>query len=797
MGPRLVCLVCTTILVLAGAAPAAAPPAVALDRYGDPLPRGVVARLGTSRLCCDRPRCLAFTADGKSLVSGGADGFIHVWDTRMGKELRRFRSAPHYAFCLAVSPDGKHLAVGAFKDNGVCLRDLATGKELRRFRGRDHQAVHLAFSPDGKLLASTCPEGYALIWDVATGKQVHRAPSAQCCIGLPGPAVAFSRDGKCLAVAAGKKPRIDIWDTSCWKVVRSLKGHRGLVVGLGFTADGKRLVSGSLDGSVRLWDVVSGKQLHCYGTEMGYVRGVVLASGGKVLAACTTSGDVHAWDTASAKELWSVDLRTDVDAIAVSPDGKMLAVATETRIGLWEADTAKPAFQCPEPAAAVSSIHFTPDGTGLVVVRDDDSVEQWDARTSLRRSRTNLGEHIVALRVLRNGDMVAAVDAGVNTDAEALELRSVPAGKLISRFPVRAATRGRTGGTVAILPDGARVAAQTTDGEFLWTATNRALRRFENRHNGPVALSANGALLAATAESGGLLLWDAETGTRLAWVGQKEGKVSALRFSPDGRSLLAWDLKSESPTSDLHVWEVASGKQRLRLKCRHDIFEADFSPDGRLLALAAMDSGVYLYDLASGKEVSRLDGHLRTVHDLAFSPDGKLLVTGGEDTTVLVWQTSRLAGPWKRRPARLSAERAEELWRDLGSADAERAHRAIWTWADHPKQAVAFLGRRLRKVEPATVRRLIGQLDDDNFAVREKASRELGGMGLSAGREMREALKRAPSLEVSLRLRRLLRKLLPGQMSGEELRQFRAREALERIGTPEARRLLAGHAHAE
>ncbi len=795
---RLVCLaVSTAVLAPVAEAAAAAPSAVVRDRYGDPLPHGAVARLGTARLCCDRPRCLAFTTDGKALLSGGADGFVHIWDTRTGKELRRFRAQPHYAFSLAVSPDGKHFAVSASEDNGISLRDLATGKQVRRFRGPARPAFHLAFSPDGKFLASACSHD-AFVWEVATAKQVHRAPAAWSCLVLPGPAVAFSRDGKLLAVAAeGKrrKSRIDLWDTSSWKLVRSLIGHTALVVGLAFTADGKRLVSGSDDGSVRLWDVVAGKQLRCHHEELGPVGGVVLACDGKVLAACITSGEVHAWDTASGKELWSADLSAPVQAVAVSPDGKTLAAAAQKRIGLWQAATGKTAYQSPEPAAEASSVQFTPDGKGLVIVRGDDSVEQWDVRACLRRSRTKVAQSILALHVLGNHDMVAAVEVGRNTDAEGLELRRLPADKLLARLPIRSVTAHRINWAVALLPDGSRVAAQTSGGALLWSASSKSFQRFGNRQEGPLALSPDGNLLASSAESAGLCLWDVETAVRLATPGQHEGTVSALRFAPDGRSVLAWDRLG--PPTGLRLWEVASGKQRLHLRCRHRIHAASFSPDGRFLALSGYDSGIHLHDLAGGKEVSRLDGHRGSVLDLAFSPDGKLLATAGEDTTVVVWDASRLVGSRQRHEGRLSSKRLEQLWQDLASADAERAHRAVWALADHPEQAVAFLARHLRPAgaEAATARRLIADLDDDSFAVREKASRHLARMGWSVCRLLRQALKNSPSPEAGWRIRQLLRKLLAGERSADDLRQVRAREALWHIGTPEARRLLACRPH--
>ena len=144
------------------------------------------------------------------------------------------------------------------------------------------------------------------------------------------------------------------------------------------------------------------------------------------------------------------------------------------------------------------------------------------------------------------------------------------------------------------------------------------------------------------------------------------------------------------------------------------------------------------------------------------------------------------------RPLQLSAKELEALWTDLGSEDAPRGYRAICSLRAGT-QALAFFRERLRPAPPADsgrVARLIADLDDERFAVREKATTELEKLGKEIEPALHKALQGKPSLEVRRRIDRLLEKLESAAPSPEQLRLLRALEVLEHIGTPEARELL-------
>ena len=168
------------------------------------------------------------------------------------------------------------------------------------------------------------------------------------------------------------------------------------------------------------------------------------------------------------------------------------------------------------------------------------------------------------------------------------------------------------------------------------------------------------------------------------------------------------------------------------------------------------------------------------------------MVSGSTDGTLLVWD-ARAGEAGRRGGGRsLSGKELETLWEELGGGDAGRAGRALGTLAGAPARAVPFLQGKLRPVPTASkegVARRIAELGDRRFAIRDRAVRELTELGEAVEQALRQALEAGPVLEVRRRVERLLERLDP-RKSPERLRWLRAVEALERIGGPEARRVL-------
>jgi hypothetical protein len=189
--------------------------------------------------------------------------------------------------------------------------------------------------------------------------------------------------------------------------------------------------------------------------------------------------------------------------------------------------------------------------------------------------------------------------------------------------------------------------------------------------------------------------------------------------------------------------------------------------------------------VATGKKIHVLEGHQGPISTLSFSPDGKRLATGSYDTTIRLWDAAR----FKTKPpveVQMRSEQVESLWADLGGEDAIKAYHAIRTLAAAPKTSVAFFKRHLRSVTPADARqvaRLIGDLDSEQFAVRENAMQQLEKLGDRAATELRKTLAGNPPREVKHRIEQLLE----NHHDRDHIRRVRGLETLQTIGTAEAR----------
>jgi hypothetical protein len=204
-----------------------------------------------------------------------------------------------------------------------------------------------------------------------------------------------------------------------------------------------------------------------------------------------------------------------------------------------------------------------------------------------------------------------------------------------------------------------------------------------------------------------------------------------------------------------------------------------FAQDGRTLASAGRDQTVKLWEIATGRERATLKGHTEPVHSVAFQPNGSTLASASYDNTVKLWNTM---------PIKKVGFSADDLWTDLAGQDAVQAYQTIGILVGAPDQAVSLIKGRLRAVtkpNPQEIANLLADLDNDRFAVRENATKELEKMADQVERALRSKLAEKHSAEAEHRIEELLVKLEP-----QSWRTVRAMEVLEYIGNAEARKVL-------
>jgi hypothetical protein len=334
--------------------------------------------------------------------------------------------------------------------------------------------------------------------------------------------------------------------------------------------------------------------------------------------------------------------------------------------------------------------------------------------------------------------------------------------------------------------------------------------------NGPISIapptmffSHDGRTLAAYSEPNTLALWDTASGKKLTSMPLPErNPIQSGAFSLDGRCL-ALDMNDGT----VALWELATGKERRVLGKKIPPAtglnngmvmvnyvgptmitgtKVAFSPDGKRLVHAGLDRAIRVWDATTGAEIASFPGHTGIINAVAFAPGGKRLASASSDTTVLIWDLST-AAPKPLPTHTLPAADAEARWAMLQSNDAQQAFAAICDLTAAPQQAAALLRDQLKPapaIDMALVEKLIAQLDDPTYKVRQKATGELLKLGERVVPAIDKTLAAGTPLETKKRLEDVRDRLTSFVFTDEKLRLYRAIEVLEQIGTPEARQVL-------
>lgn len=465
--------------------------------------------------------------------------------------------------------------------------------------------------------------------------------------------IAYSPDGKVLAVG-GADNQIRLFDACTGKEIRRLAGHqprtyspprdpkggafdslvgsvgKGNVTTVAFTPDGKTLASGGWDEAIRLWDVASGKELRrLMGHDKGMVATVTFSHDGKYLASRGgNDGTVRLWDPATGKELYILEKVQRVNpwrfnrdsALAFAPDSKSLAVGDAKVIRLLEVPTGKEIQQLAAHVVC-ASLAYSADGKllatgGVDPGKDQYSLRIWDlaAGKELRRCALPKQEPPISLAFSPDGNHLAAV-----VEEDHMHIFDVATGKPIQNLPQFWASR------LAYAPDGKTLVSVRGATIRVWdpaTGKERFLD-FEGHQAGvaSVALSGDGKRLVSGGEN--IRLWDAATGKPVRTIASSG---AALALSHDGKT-----LASGGRDRLVHLWDVDSGKETGRLEGHtNPVRGLAYSPDGKLLASGDAQATVRLWDAATGKELHVIDMKSGAEHlSLAFSPDNKTLACAG------------------------------------------------------------------------------------------------------------------------------------------------------------------------
>lgn len=579
-------------------------------------------------------QCVAFSPDGKRVVSASTDKTAKVWDIAENKEVLTIVGHTDIVRSVAYHPQGELIATGSY-DKTIRLWDSTSGEMRMTLEGHTDKLLFVAFSPDGRRLVSTSNDGVVIVWDTVSGKRVFVKETGSFGVRCG----AFSPDGTRLAIGCYGN-RMAMLDATSGAELRMFIGHALVVTSVCFSPNGSQIASGSWDQSIRIWDPETGRELKTLRGHEAEVTAVAFTADGTKIASSSFDRTIRIWNVNDGIEAHRlVGHRGLVYSVAVSPDGTTIASGGgDSSVRLWRPDT--------DPERKVlrghgggwtlngytGSIHcvtFSADGKQFASGGGDGTVVVWNAATG--EAVRTLNGHRGAVRCIafspENREVATA------SDDETLRFWDPASGKELATL------EGHRGAIhcVSFSPDGQHVVSAGDDKSVIvWNRRTRQAERTLQGHSEPVrsvTFSPNGRYLATGGLDGTLLLWSVPAWESTPVVLGQTGLISDLCFNSDSSR-----IATASVDNAVRVWDILSEKTTSTLNSGtcHGVV---FTPDGRRVVTAR--GVVKVWDAVSGQETLTLRGTkaAQVIYSVAVSPDGAQIVACTKDGEVILWDS--------------------------------------------------------------------------------------------------------------------------------------------------------------
>lgn len=400
---------------------------------------------------------------------------------------------------------------------------------------------------------------------------------------------------------------------------------------LAISADGKRVLSGSLDASVRLWEANSGLEVRRFLGHVGPVKAVAFSPDGRSVLSSGLDKTIRMWDIASGREVWRATLDSLINSLAFSPEGRtFLSGSDDAFPRLWDTVNGRMLRQYQRHKRPISSIVFSHNGRFFIAGSWDRTISLWETVSS-KKVREFSGHTGEVTSVAFSSDDTKLASGSSDKTARIWDVAN---GSQLRVF------EGHTNlvNAVAFVPGHSTLFSGSEDGTArLWDlASGSEILQIKTPYGvSSIAVSSDGKTAVTASWDAKLRQWDLNNGNEMHQMGRPSSAVSAIALSADRKTLFSAKINET-----MHVWDLATGSERFRFE-NHDHFvqAAAVSPDGHTLLTGGMDKQLRLWDAKTGLELHRLKGHSSAINAVAYSPDGKVFVSGSSDGTMRLWDS--------------------------------------------------------------------------------------------------------------------------------------------------------------
>lgn len=492
---------------------------------------------------------LAFSPDSRILV-GTIDDEILLWDVAAQRLLPSLMANGHNVLDLAFTPDGRWL-ISTDSAGFVSVWDWRQARLHHGWQAAATEVRHLAVHPQGTHIAGHILNRGIKVWTLAGEEIPSGLPDTGYFNGL-----AFSPDGEWLA-GAGHQGLVHLWQAKTGQLVRLLRGHTHFVEGVAFFPHNQWVVSTSSDRTIRIWDVASGRQLYELSGYRRSIAALALAPDGRRLICAGHGAVVNLWDTPALtpQGAWTGHQRR-ISGLAFHPDGQRVASASaDSSVRLWDAGSGRLLHTLWGHERPVQRAIFHPHRPLLVSASSDGILCLWQVESGALLGKVQAhGAWISDLITTGDGNLFVSAGGDSRICLWAIDEEA----HLILQKEFAVPVRKDYGPVLALLAESRQVAFGTEEGLYLCDLESGEMRlAFPTEHAWTMGLAASpdGRWLVSTNDTKQIFLWEVAS-KRLRWQQKIEYASEALRFSPDGKRIYTGNAEGY-----VEVWETASGQR--------------------------------------------------------------------------------------------------------------------------------------------------------------------------------------------------------------------------------------------
>src|SRR6266481_984704 len=542
---------------------------------------------------------IAFSPDGKRIVTGGYDHLVKVWSGVDGHLLVSLTGHTEEVLKGCFSPDGRLIAT-ASSDHTARIWDSQSGSLIRVLRGHDDAVTGAIFSADGQQIVTASNDHTARVWSTADGRLLFNLNGHSADIGN----AVFSPDRQKI-LTTSYDHTAKIWNSSNGRLIASLNGHTGEIIYGEFSADGQRIVTCSWDHTARIWSSVDGHLLATLQHD-GRVTSAVFSPDGERVASGSLDHTARIWNGRDGRQLAILKgKQSGIMQVRFSSDGRYIITSSEDSTNwLWNSW----------------------NGRALAVMESSERERRYSTMTQHGHQRSFLIDSVFS----HNGERIAAITGGQsaqlwNTTASGQSLFIL---------------QGHTGEIMSaeFSPDSQLIATASVDSTArVWSSANGSLVTVLQGHAnglGSANFSANGRYISTASADKTARIWETSTWHLLCVLRGHTDQVWRAVFSP-----VAERIVTAGGDSTARIWRRSDGELLTTLK-GGGIWRASFSPDGKVIVTTGRDNTARLWNSADGQLLATLEGSSPPLWVAEFSPDSQRIVTAGSDGTAQVWRTA-------------------------------------------------------------------------------------------------------------------------------------------------------------